>query len=56
MSLDKTCHAQLLVDAARAGSGHKPILINDEEAAFSYTQVGGPEKVSESIICCLRTR
>jgi ribulose-5-phosphate 4-epimerase/fuculose-1-phosphate aldolase len=46
ISLDKTCHAQLLVDAASSGSGHKPILINDEEAAFSYTQVGGPEKVS----------
>jgi len=40
ISLDKTCHAQLLVDAASAGSGHKKNLINDEEAAFSYKQVG----------------
>jgi len=44
LSLDKTCHAQLLVDAASAGSGHKKIFINDEEAAFTYQQVGTPEK------------
>lgn len=44
MSLDKTCHAQLLVDAAAAGSGHERKFINDEEAAFTYEQVGGPEK------------
>jgi len=44
ISLDKTCHAQLLVDAASAGSGYKKILISDEEAAFSYTQTGVPEK------------
>jgi hypothetical protein len=44
ISLDKTCHAQLLADAASAGSGHNKILINDEEAAYTYEQVGGPEK------------
>ena len=44
------------MDAARAGSGHNPILINDEEAAFSYTQVGGPEKVSESESVCVLVR
>jgi ribulose-5-phosphate 4-epimerase/fuculose-1-phosphate aldolase len=44
ISLDKTCHAQLLVDAASAGSGHKKIFIRDEEAAFTYGQVGTPEK------------
>lgn len=44
MSLDKTCHAQLLVDAAAAGSGHVKKLINDEEAQFTYEQVGGSEK------------
>ncbi|KAI9667787.1 MAG: hypothetical protein M1821_000606 [Bathelium mastoideum] len=44
ISLDKTCHAQLLADAASAGSGHKKIMIDDEEAAFSYSQVGTPEK------------
>ncbi|EXJ89351.1 L-fuculose-phosphate aldolase [Capronia epimyces CBS 606.96] len=44
LSLDKTCHAQLLVDAASAGSGHKKILISDEEAEFSYAQVGTDEK------------
>lgn len=41
MSLDKTCHAQLLVDAASAGSGHKKIMIKEEEAAYTYEQVGG---------------
>ena len=40
ISLDKTCHAQLLVDAASAGSGRGKIFINDEEAAFTYEQVG----------------
>jgi len=34
MSLDKTCHAQLLVDAASA----------DEEAQFTCDQTGTPEK------------
>ncbi|KAK0252248.1 hypothetical protein LTS09_012592 [Friedmanniomyces endolithicus] len=44
MSLDKTCQAQLLVDAAAQGSGHKKTFIPDEEASFSYQQVGTPEK------------
>ncbi|KAL9088454.1 MAG: hypothetical protein Q9165_006178 [Trypethelium subeluteriae] len=44
ISLDKTCHAQLLADAASAGSGYKKIMIDDEEAVFSYKQVGTPEK------------
>lgn len=44
ISLDKTCHAQLLADAASAGSGYKKILIGDAEGAFSYDQVGRPEK------------
>lgn len=44
LSLDKTCHAQLLVDAASAGSGHKKIIIADEEAQFTHDQIGTPEK------------
>lgn len=44
ISLDKTCHAQLLADAASAGTGHEKKLISDEEAEFSYRQVGIPEK------------
>ncbi|TGO68263.1 hypothetical protein BOTNAR_0027g00190 [Botryotinia narcissicola] len=44
ISLDKTCHAQLLVDAAASGSGKMKKIIGDEEAAFTYDQVGGPEK------------
>jgi ribulose-5-phosphate 4-epimerase/fuculose-1-phosphate aldolase len=44
ISLDKTCMVQLLADAASAGSGHKKIMINEEEAAYSYEQVGTPAK------------
>lgn len=44
LSLDKTCHAQLLVDAAAQGSGHKKTFIPEEEAGYSYQQVGTPEK------------
>jgi ribulose-5-phosphate 4-epimerase/fuculose-1-phosphate aldolase len=44
LSLDKTCQAQLLVDAASAGSGHKPKIIGDAEAAETYKQVGTPAK------------
>jgi len=44
LSLDKTCHAQLLVDAAAAGSGHAKKTIPDGEAAEAYKQVGTPEK------------
>lgn len=44
MSLDKTCHAQLLADAASAGSGFKKIIIDEDEAEFSAKQVGGPDK------------
>jgi len=41
ISLDKTCHAQLLADAASAGNGYQKRLINDEEAAYTYEQAGG---------------
>ncbi|KAH7092307.1 class II aldolase/adducin domain-containing protein [Paraphoma chrysanthemicola] len=44
LSLDKTCQAQLLVDAASSGSGHKPKVIGDKEAAETYSNVGTPEK------------
>lgn len=39
-----TGHAQLLVDAAEQGSGHKKTFIPEEEAKFSFEQVGTPEK------------
>ena len=44
ISADKTCHAQLLADAASAGSGNRKIIIGEQEAEFSYAQVGIPEK------------
>lgn len=42
---DVVCsHAQLLVDAAENGSGHKKTLIPEEEARYSFQQVGTPAK------------
>lgn len=43
MSLDKSCHVQLLADAAAAG-GRKKILIDEAEAEYSSKNVGGPAK------------
>ncbi|KAL1882106.1 hypothetical protein VTK73DRAFT_2197 [Phialemonium thermophilum] len=43
MSLDRSCHAQLLADAA-AAAGYEKKIIGDEEAAYSAQEVGGPEK------------
>ncbi|KAK6951071.1 hypothetical protein Daesc_007600 [Daldinia eschscholtzii] len=43
ISLERTCQAQLLADAASA-SGQRKILIDDDEAAYTSLQVGGPEK------------
>ena len=37
-------HAQLLVDAAASGSGHKKTFIPEDEAKFSYEQLGTPSK------------
>jgi len=42
--LTKSATPNSLVDAASAGSGHKKILIKDEEAEFTYPQVRGLEK------------
>lgn len=45
ISLDKTCHAQLLADAAASDRpGYRKILISDEEAEFTYQQVGTDAK------------
>ncbi|KAI0164469.1 arad-like aldolase/epimerase [Hypoxylon sp. FL1284] len=43
ISLERTCQAQLLADAA-AAAGYKKILIDDDEAEYTALQVGGPEK------------
>ncbi|KAK8219301.1 hypothetical protein M8818_001035 [Zalaria obscura] len=44
ISMDKTCHAQLLADAASNGSGRPKIMIDEEEAEYAAKQVGGPDK------------
>jgi len=43
LSLDKTCHAQLLVDAASA-AGYEKQIISDQEAEESFKNVGTAEK------------
>lgn len=45
LSLERTCHAQLLADAAANDRpGYRKIMIEDEEAGFTYEQVGTNEK------------
>lgn len=44
LSLDRTCQAQLLADAAAAGGGYEKILIDQDECEHSAQSVGGPEK------------
>jgi ribulose-5-phosphate 4-epimerase/fuculose-1-phosphate aldolase len=44
LSLDKTCQAQLLIDAASAGTGRRPKVIGEKEAEETYRQVGTSEK------------
>lgn len=43
MSMDRTCQAQLLTDAA-AAAGYEKKLIDDAECEHSAQSVGGPEK------------
>lgn len=43
MSMDRTCQAQLLADAAAAG-GYEKRFISSDECAHSAQSVGGPEK------------
>ena len=43
LSLERTCQAQLLADAA-AAAGYEKKFISDEEASYAVREVGGPEK------------
>lgn len=45
VALENLCRAQLLADAACAGRGGKPILIDKEDAVFTYDVVGVPRSV-----------
>lgn len=40
VSMDKCCQAQLLAEAAAGPRGEKPIVIGEEDAAFTYKTVG----------------
>jgi len=40
LSMERSCHAQLLADAAAGGRGGQTIKIGDKEAAFTYETVG----------------
>lgn len=41
--LERSCQAQLLVDAAAAGKGVKPTIISDEAAEFTFKNTAGPD-------------
>lgn len=41
-SLEKCCHAQLMADAAAAGTGSKTVKITDEDAQYTYRAIGSP--------------
>lgn len=41
-TLECCCHGQLLADAAVAGRGGSTILVDDEDAAFTYRSIGTP--------------
>lgn len=41
-TLESCCRTQLLADAAVAGRGGSAILVNDQDAAFSFESVGTP--------------
>lgn len=43
ISLENTCHAQLLADAAQAGNGYEKKLIPEDEASLTYKVIGMPE-------------
>jgi ribulose-5-phosphate 4-epimerase/fuculose-1-phosphate aldolase len=42
VSLEKSCQAQLMADAAAAGRGGETLKILDEDARFTYQTVGSP--------------
>lgn len=44
MSMDRSCHAQLLADAAAAGSGLTKRVIDEAECEHSAQSVGSSEK------------
>ncbi|KAI1323058.1 class II aldolase and Adducin domain-containing protein [Xylariaceae sp. FL0255] len=40
MSLEKCCQAQLMADAAAAGRGGETVKVSDDEALFTYKNIG----------------
>jgi ribulose-5-phosphate 4-epimerase/fuculose-1-phosphate aldolase len=42
VSLEKSCQAQLMADAAAAGRGGETVKIEEEDARFTYKTVGSP--------------
>jgi len=38
--MDKCCQAQLLAEAAAGSRGEKPIVIDEEDAVYTYKTVG----------------
>jgi ribulose-5-phosphate 4-epimerase/fuculose-1-phosphate aldolase len=42
-AMDRCCAAQLLADAAAAGRGIKPTIIDDEDAKFTHDSLAGED-------------
>lgn len=42
-SMDRCCAAQLLADAAAAGRGIKPTIIDDEDAKYTHDVLAGED-------------
>jgi ribulose-5-phosphate 4-epimerase/fuculose-1-phosphate aldolase len=42
-AMDRCCEAQLLADAAAAGRGIKPTVIDDEDAKFTHDSLAGED-------------
>jgi ribulose-5-phosphate 4-epimerase/fuculose-1-phosphate aldolase len=42
VSLERCCHSQLMAEAAAASRGEKPIIIDDEDAEYTFRTIGSP--------------
>lgn len=40
LALEKVCQMQLLIDAAASGSGHRPVVIGEQESRFTAAETG----------------
>jgi ribulose-5-phosphate 4-epimerase/fuculose-1-phosphate aldolase len=43
--MERSCEAQLLIDAAAAGSGKKPRLVSSQDAEYTYQATSDPDSL-----------